>query len=170
MRIRPLVQSDLSLVRTWMRDAPEAPIWSDDDLFGLVKVAPRNQRKTRRAWVAEDASRLTGFAVATALSIPDTPAEDTPAECELELVLVPVQARRQGTGSALVHTVLAWARNLGATEVWLELRESNIRALRLYERCGFVVEGRRSGYYVDPSEDAVLMRCRIECGSADAPV
>jgi ribosomal-protein-alanine N-acetyltransferase len=165
MRIRPLLQSDLSLVRTWMRDAPEAPVWSDDDLSGLVKGAPGNQRKTRRAWVAEDGFRLTGFAVATALSIPDTP-----AECELELVLVPAQARRQGTGSALVHTVLAWARSLGATEVWLEVRESNIRALRLYERCGFFAAGRRPGYYVDPSEDAVLMRCRIECGSADAPV
>jgi ribosomal-protein-alanine N-acetyltransferase len=158
-----------------MRDAPEAPAWSDDDLFGLVKVASGNQPKTRRAWVAEDESRLTGFAVATALSIPgtpveDTPAEDTPAECELELVLVPAQARRQGTGSALVHAVLAWACSLGATEVWLEMRESNIRALRLYERCGFVAAGRRPGYYVDPPEDAVLMRCRIECGCGDAPV
>jgi ribosomal-protein-alanine N-acetyltransferase len=61
----------------------------------------------------------------------------------------------------LVETVLAWARDLGAQEVWLEARESNAAALRLYARCGFVVAGRRPAYYANPAEDAVLMRCRI---------
>jgi ribosomal-protein-alanine N-acetyltransferase len=152
-----------------MRAAPEAPAWSEDDLLGLLNAAPA-QRKTRRAWVAEDESGLAGFAVATALSLPDTPAEDMPAECELELVLVPAHARRQGIGGMLVQTVLAWARDQGATDIWLEMRESNMRAVGLYQRCGFTTVGRRPGYYVDPTEDALLMRCRIECGSGDAPV
>jgi ribosomal-protein-alanine N-acetyltransferase len=152
-----------------MRAAPEAPAWSEDDLLGLLNAAPA-QRKTRRAWVAEDESGLAGFAVATALSIPDTPAEDAQAECELELVLVPAHARRRGIGGMLVQTVLTWARDQGATEIWLEMRESNMRALGLYQRCGFTTAGRRTGYYVDPTEDALLMRCRIECGSDDAPV
>jgi ribosomal-protein-alanine N-acetyltransferase len=157
-----------------MRAAPEAPAWSEDDLLGLVNAAPGNQRKTRRAWVAEDQSGLAGFAVATALSIPDTPAEVAPAECELELVLVPAHARRRGIGGMLVQTVLAWAHDQGAKEIWLEVRESNVRAIGLYQRCGFTTAGRRPGYYVDPTEDALLMRCRIECGSRtpsqDAPV
>jgi ribosomal-protein-alanine N-acetyltransferase len=165
IHIRLLVQSDLPLVRTWMRNAPEAPAWSDDDLSGLAQVAPCSQRKTRRAWVAENASGLSGFAVATSLSLPDAP-----AECELELVLVPPDARRQGIGSALVHTVLAWARESGAAELWLEVRESNMTAMRLYERCGFIVVGRRAAYYVDPFEDAVLMRCHLERGSGHTPV
>jgi ribosomal-protein-alanine N-acetyltransferase len=169
IQIRPLLQSDLPVVRSWMRAAPEAPAWSEDDLLGLVNAAPA-QRKTRRAWVAEDESGLAGFAVATALSVPGTPAEDTPAECELELVLVPAHARRRGIGGMLVQTVLTWARDQGATEIWLEMRESNMRAVGLYQRCGFTTAGRRPGYYVDPTEDALLMRCRIECGSGDAPV
>jgi ribosomal-protein-alanine N-acetyltransferase len=70
----------------------------------------------------------------------------------------------------LVQTVLAWARDQGAKEIWLEMRESNMRAIGLYQRCGFTTAGRRPGYYVDPTEDALLMRCRIECGSGDAPV
>jgi [ribosomal protein S18]-alanine N-acetyltransferase len=170
IQIRPLLQSDLPLVRTWMRAAPEAPAWSEDDLLGLVNAAPGNPRKTRRAWVVEDESGLAGFAVATALSIPHTPAEDAPAECELELVLVPAHARRRGIGGMLVQTVLAWARDQGATEIWLEMRESNMRAVGLYQRCGFTTAGRRPGYYVDPTEDALLMRLRIECDSGDAPV
>jgi ribosomal-protein-alanine N-acetyltransferase len=103
--------------------------------------------------------------VATALTLPDAP-----SECELELVLVPQQARCRGIGSALVRTILAWARDSGATELWLEVRHSNERAIRLYERCGFVFAGRRPGYYVDPTEDAVLMRYRLEPRSVDAPV
>jgi [ribosomal protein S18]-alanine N-acetyltransferase len=165
IQIRLLAQPDLSLVRTWMRNAPEAPAWSDDDLSGLAHVAPSTQRKTRRAWVAEDASGLSGLAVATSLSLPDAP-----AECELELVLVPPHARRQGIGSALVHTVFAWARGSGAAELWLEVRESNVPALRLYEQCGFIVAGRRAGYYVDPVEDAVLMRRHLDRGSGHTPV
>jgi ribosomal-protein-alanine N-acetyltransferase len=170
IQIRPLIQSDLPLVRSWMRVAPEAPAWSEEDLLGLVNAAPGNPRKTRRAWVAEDESGLAGFAVATALSIPDTPGEVAPAECELELVLVPAHARRRGIGGKLVQTVLAWARDQGAKEIWLEMRESNVRALGLYQRCGFTTASRRPGYYVDPTEDALLMRCRIECGTGDAPV
>jgi ribosomal-protein-alanine N-acetyltransferase len=165
MRIRPLLNADLPLVRSWMRAAPEAPAWSEDDLLGSVNAAPGNPRKTRRAWVAEDESGLAGFAVATALSVPDTP-----AECELELMLVPAHARRRGIGGMLVQTVLAWARDQGAAEIWLETRESNMRAIGLYQRCGFTTAGRRPGYYVDPTEDALLMRCRIECSSGDAPV
>jgi ribosomal-protein-alanine N-acetyltransferase len=63
-----------------------------------------------------------------------------------------------------------WAADLGAEEIRLELRASNIRALRLYRQCGFTVAGHRPGYYLDPPEDAVLMRCRIGHGCGDAPV
>jgi ribosomal-protein-alanine N-acetyltransferase len=165
MLIRPLIEADLPLIRMWMRD-PEAPAWSDADLVGLVTMPTADQRKVRRAWTAEqEQSAIAGFAVATALCIPGTP-----AECELEFVLVPPEARRQGIGSMLVHTVLAWARELAAHEIWLEVRESNARALRLYEECGFLVTGRRAGYYADPAEDAVLMRCQISYVHGDAPV
>lgn len=106
-----------------------------------------------------------GFVVATALCIPNIT-----AECELEFVFVSPEARQQGIGRTLMQTVFAWAGELGAEEVWLEARESNMRALRLYQQCGFTIVGRRPGYYADPPEDAVLMRGRIEHGPEDAPV
>jgi ribosomal-protein-alanine N-acetyltransferase len=166
MQIRPLIEADLPLIRVWMQDAPEAPVWSDADLAGLLTIPPADQRKVRKAWTAEHGrSAKAGFAVATALCIPGTP-----AECELEVVLVPPETRRQGIGHMLVHTVLAWARDLGASEIRLEVRESNAAALRLYEACGFVIAGRRPGYYADPTEDAVLMRRQISYVPGDAPV
>ena len=92
--------------------------------------------------MAEEAtgSAMAGFVVATALCIPDTP-----AECELEFVFVPPEARRQGIGRMLVHTVLAWARDLGADEIRLEVRESNAPALRLYERVRLHRRGTSAG-------------------------
>jgi ribosomal-protein-alanine N-acetyltransferase len=166
MQIRPLVEADLPLIRAWMLDAPEAPVWSDADLAGLLTKPPADQRKVRKAWIAEHGgSAKAGFAVATALFIPGAP-----AECELEFVLVPSEMRRQGIGHMLVHTILAWARDLDASEIRLEVRESNAPALRLYETCGFVIAGRRPGYYADPAEDAVLMRRQISYVPGDAPV
>ena len=166
MQIRPLIEADLPLIRAWMLDAPEAPVWSDADLAGLLTMPSADQRRVRKAWTAEHGrSAKAGFAVATALCIPGTP-----AECELEFVLVPPETRRQGIGHMLVHTILAWARDLGASEIRLEVRESNAPALRLYETCGFVVAGHRPGYYADPAEDAVLMRRQISHVPGDAPV
>ena len=155
--IRALIEADLPVIRAWMRDASQAPAWSDADLARLVAMPRSDQRKLRKGWVAENGqSGITGFAVASALCIPHEA-----AECELEFVLVPPQARRQGIGRMLVEAVLAWAHDLGAPEIWLEVRESNATALRLYAQCGFVVAGRRPAYYANPAEDAVLMRGRI---------
>jgi ribosomal-protein-alanine N-acetyltransferase len=166
MQIRPLIEADLPLIRAWMLDAPEAPVWSDADLAGLLTMPSADQRRVRKVWIAEHVrSAKAGFAVATALCIPGAP-----AECELEFVLVPPEMRRQGIGHLLVHTILAWARDLDASEIRLEVRESNAPALRLYEACGFVVAGHRAGYYADPAEDAVLMRRQISDVSGDAPV
>ena len=167
MRIRQLVEADLPLVLASMRDAPEAPVWSDDDLARIVKAPSAGERRIRRGWVAEEESQsgMAGFVVANALSIPGAP-----AECELEFVFVAPQAREQGIGRRLVRIVSEWAADLGAEEIRLELRASNNRALRLYRQCGFTVAGHRPGYYLDPPEDAVLMRCRIGHGCGDAPV
>jgi ribosomal-protein-alanine N-acetyltransferase len=166
MGVRVLREADLPVIRAWMREVPGAPLWSDADFAGLATVPQPDQRKLRQAWVAEEGEAvMNGFAVATILCIPDTP-----AECELEFVLVAPQARRRGIGRTLVQTVLAWARGLGAEEISLEVRQSNAGALRLYEQCGFVVAGRRPGYYADPTEDAVLMRCRISYVPFPAPV
>jgi ribosomal-protein-alanine N-acetyltransferase len=166
-RIRPLVEADLPLIRRWMRETPEAPAWSDDDLARIVKAPSAGEQRIRRGWAAEEESQsaMAGFAVANALSIPGAP-----TECELEFVFVATQARGQGMGRRLVRTVCAWALDLAAEEIRLELRASNIRALRLYQQCSFTVMGSRPGYYLDPPEDAVLMRCRIGHGCEDAPV
>jgi [ribosomal protein S18]-alanine N-acetyltransferase len=64
----------------------------------------------------------------------------------------------RGTGRALLTAALEEAVARGASEVYLEVRDSNARARRLYGSCGFKEVGRRRGYYRLPVEDAVVLR------------
>ena len=65
--------------------------------------------------------------------------------------------RAQGIGTALLHHVLAEAKQLGARRATLEVRASNEGARRLYERLGFYVAGTRRNYYSNPVEDALIL-------------
>ena len=65
--------------------------------------------------------------------------------------------RRQGLGAALVAAMGAAAREKGLAFLTLEVRESNLPARRLYEKCGFAAVGTRKNYYEKPTENAVLM-------------
>jgi ribosomal-protein-alanine N-acetyltransferase len=67
-------------------------------------------------------------------------------------------------GEALCEAVAQWCRERGAAELELEVREGNHGAIALYGGLGFVVSGRRKGYYSAPVEDAVLMRLELNAG------
>jgi [ribosomal protein S18]-alanine N-acetyltransferase len=74
--------------------------------------------------------------------------------------------RAQGIGTALLSHVLAKGRELGARRATLEVRTSNDRARRVYERLGFYVAGTRRHYYTNPVEDALILWRDDERGSA----
>lgn len=75
----------------------------------------------------------------------------------LDLVVAPAR-RDEGVGSALLDALLAAVADRGAEEVTLEVAVGNEPALALYRRRGFVVEGRRPGYYRDGSDALILWR------------
>ena len=62
--------------------------------------------------------------------------------------------RRRGIASGLIRGL---KMTPGVTRLFLEVRESNAGARALYEREGFVIDGRRRNFYSHPREDAVLM-------------
>ncbi len=80
-------------------------------------------------------------------------------EADINNVAVAAAQRGRGYGRQLLQAVLARALNLGCKRLTLEVRPSNAPALALYQSLGFVVCGRRSGYYQDNGEDALLMEC-----------
>jgi len=81
---------------------------------------------------------------------------------ELENVAVVAGRRRQGIARRLCDAAIAWAAARGASELRLEVRASNLAALALYRRLGFLHQGVRPRYYSDPSEDAVLMALPLQ--------
>jgi ribosomal-protein-alanine N-acetyltransferase len=58
----------------------------------------------------------------------------------------------------MLRTLLGEATGRGAREAFLEVREDNVAARRLYETEGFAQVGRRRGYYDAGRVDAVVMR------------
>ncbi len=63
-----------------------------------------------------------------------------------------------GIGRALLDEALAESVRRGIVAVFLEVRDSNDRARRLYGSRGFEEVGRRRGYYRHPDEDAIVLR------------
>ena len=75
----------------------------------------------------------------------------------LNLAVAP-EFRRRGIGGALLEAGLAAFRRRRATEVFLEVRESNHSAQSLYLARGFRAVGQRAAYYRNPREDALVLR------------
>ena len=65
--------------------------------------------------------------------------------------------RRQGYGEILLNAILRLAKCYGLESITLEVRPSNTGACLLYEKMGFVCEGRRIDYYSLPKEDALIL-------------
>lgn len=65
--------------------------------------------------------------------------------------------RRRGAAAAVLQALTAYAREKGMLAVHLEVRQSNVPAIALYEGFGFAVDGIRKNYYKNPTENAVLM-------------
>lgn len=87
----------------------------------------------------------------------------------MKIALLPPM-RGRGLASMLMERILAAGADAGARSAWLEVRPSNAAALRLYMRRGFMEVGRRSFYYRDSGEDAILM-CRpiLQKNAAGSP-
>src|SRR4029077_16146899 len=70
-------------------------------------------------------------------------------------------ARRQGIGAALLGEALRWGCAFSAGQAFLEVRASNLAALRFYEQNKFQVTGRRPRYYTPPIEAALVLSAQI---------
>ncbi|MFN2468762.1 MAG: ribosomal protein S18-alanine N-acetyltransferase [Gaiellaceae bacterium] len=65
--------------------------------------------------------------------------------------------RRRGIATALLDRLFELTADEKRRGYTLEVRVSNVDAIRLYERLGFRSRGVRRGYYTDNREDALIM-------------
>ncbi len=156
-----MIADDLARVLELEREAATAAHWTENDYRAAISVeSPRRLAEVMEldetdAMLVQfaDESRfapepgMQGFVVARLLG----------DEMEIENVVVAAGLRRFGLGTLLLEHVLQAAKNEGIRRVFLEVRESNTAARRLYEKGGFVTSGVRKGYYRAPEEDALLL-------------
>jgi ribosomal-protein-alanine N-acetyltransferase len=142
LQVRPMAASDLDRLIEIAARLENAPQWPR----AAYEAGVASER--RIGCVAEIAGTVAGFAIAS-LAVP---------EAELETIAVAPDFQRRGIGQRLLADLAGVVRKAGATEIHLEVRVSNRAATGLYRALGFAEIGRRERYYVDPIEDAVLMR------------
>jgi len=85
-------------------------------------------------------------------------------EGTVDNVAVAPAYRRQGVADAMLSAFVRFGRS-NLAFLTLEVRESNVPAIMLYQKHGFRTVGRRKNYYDDPQEDAILMTLEFDYGT-----
>jgi ribosomal-protein-alanine N-acetyltransferase len=144
--IEPALRSDLPLIAELEKAAFSDP-WSPTS-FESVMDEPAAYMAVARAAT----ERILGYVVAWFAA----------DEGEIANLAVREPTRRQGIGASLLDATLIEGRRRGALNMYLEVRESNDAARRLYASRGFLEIGRRRGYYRRPAEDAIVLRLELK--------
>jgi ribosomal-protein-alanine N-acetyltransferase len=126
-------------------ESPEAANWSKES---YLKLAEGNESL---ALVMESAGEITGFLVGRQVG----------DQAEVFNLAVKYAYRRKGHGARLLEEALREFAAKGALNAFLEVRESNARAIAFYEKHGFTKTGHRKGYYQNPDEAAVTMEVKL---------
>jgi ribosomal-protein-alanine N-acetyltransferase len=136
---------------------------SDEDLDGVLALEEASfNNPTTREWYETELQRPEVCFIYV-LRTPGTPVAAFCAfwlvadQAHINNLAVSPELRSRGFGTELLKAVIDEAGRLGATELTLEVRESNTPALRLYERAGFHRAGVRKSYYTNPVEDAFIL-------------
>lgn len=78
-------------------------------------------------------------------------------EAHITTLSVHPDFRKNGVAQKLLFTTIEGCYKNKIKYITLEVRESNIPAICLYEKNGFKSIGKRKGYYQDNNEDALIM-------------
>jgi ribosomal protein S18 acetylase RimI-like enzyme len=127
--VRPGNRSDTEELRRIQLSSHTASHWEPETYFEFDVL------------VAERAGTICGFLVSRNIA----------GEIEVLNLATSPEARRQGVATALLGF-------LDSDDIFLEVRESNRIARKLYEKLGFSIVGTRAEYYDDPVETALVMR------------
>lgn len=142
---RPMVDADLDAIMEIEPHIYSHP-WTRGNFVDSLKSA-------HSAWVLVQDSQIIGYALT--MMVLD--------EAHLLNLSISKRYQKQGLGRLLLEHMIYVARTLSATNMFLEVRASNISAIALYENIGFNEMAVRRGYYPAQNgrEDAILMGLAI---------
>ena len=141
MTIRSMLPADVPQIAALERLCFSDP-WSEGSVAGELENA-------LSLWlVAEEDGTVRGY----------IGSQSVPPDCDILNLAVAPDARRQGLGQQLLQALLDTLHRRGIERVFLEVRPTNVPARALYAALGFEEIGRRKEYYVNPVEDALILR------------
>ena len=82
-------------------------------------------------------------------------------EGEIYRIATALEYRNMGIGRALLSHLIENEKSRGLSDLFLEFRESNEAAEKLYTGCGFNKISIRKNYYKKPTENAVNMHLSV---------
>ena len=83
-------------------------------------------------------------------------------EADITNIAVHPEFRRQGLAGRILENIIKHCELNKIAKITLEVRKSNINAINLYTKKGFIVVGERKNYYSDNHETAILMTRQAE--------
>ncbi len=149
--IRMMNREDTSAVAQLEAASFKNP-WSEQSFLEML------EQQHISCYVAEEGNIIQGFAIFSFLY----------EEGELLNIAVAPEFRQQHIGTALLEVGVRTAILKGVCSILLEVRESNLAAIRFYAGHQFQKIGIRKDFYEKPREHAVVMRRNIEPASADS--
>jgi len=160
--LRAVERADAAVVHGWLNDPAVMRGWgASAPATSLTEV-----QRLIEGWIAEEATLGRPAALIIAPPEPEAVglvvlrAERLEARgAELSLLIGDAERWGQGLGTDAVHTVIdASFGGWNLQRVWLRSEAWNVRAHRLYERCGFRTEGTlRQAAFLDGRYEDVLL-------------
>jgi ribosomal protein S18 acetylase RimI-like enzyme len=142
---------------TWTAGVSPAPPPPPGAAFFGERTAPAD------VLVAETAGKIAGYA-ALGQSVPLASHSHV---LDIRGLAVHPACQRSGVGRRLVEACIEQARDRGARKLSLRVLGGNTAARRLYESCGFAVEGvlREEFFLAGRYDDDVLMACVLDAAA-----
>jgi ribosomal-protein-alanine N-acetyltransferase len=129
MTLRTLFSSDLPHLVLIEQNASVVP-WATDVFKACFDAG-------YTGWVYEMDSRIIGFVIVSM----------NMEECHIMNLCVAREYQHQGYGFKLLNYALIHAKTHGIALAFLEVRQSNMRAIKLYQKMKFQLIGERKDYY-----------------------
>jgi ribosomal-protein-alanine N-acetyltransferase len=77
---------------------------------------------------------------------------------EIYNIAVKESFQKKKIGQKIFDEIINELKAKGVSEIWLEVRKSNIKAQNFYRKNGFTEHSVRKNYYKNPLEDALVMK------------
>lgn len=140
MNIRYMRKEDLDQVLGIEQTLFSKP-WSKQDFLDALS------KKENLYIVAEDKEQILGYCGLWGVA----------GEGQITNVAVKKEYQGKGIATSLFDDILKKGAMIELYAYTLEVRVSNVRAIHLYEKMGFISAGLRKNFYELPTEDAMIM-------------